>query len=171
MFPSIPHAARATSRPASVRLARLAVTLCVIATVGLFGSRAEAACTPDPPSDDDTVVCDGTDSTGFDGSGATGLTVTTDGIAELDESGALDSAILVSDDNSVTIGAEATVTVTEADGFGIRGGDRNSVTNDGTIVVDGANGVAIDVGSPRRPRSGPHHQCHQFRNDHAERRE
>jgi len=35
--------------------------------------------------------------------------------------------------------------VTEADGFGIRGGDRNTITNDGTIVVDGANGVAIDV--------------------------
>jgi len=147
MPPSPPRATQTPPRPVSARLTPLALTLCAIAAVGLFGSRAEAACTPDPPSDDDAVVCDDTDSTGYDASGATGLTITTDGMAELDESGALDSAILVSDDNSVTIGMDATVTVTEADGFGIRGGDRNVVTNEGAIVVDGANGVAIDVGS------------------------
>lgn len=112
----------------------------------LPASRSEAACTPDPPSDNDAVSCDGTDSTGFDGSGATGLTITTNGAAELDESDALlDSAILVGDDNTITIGPGATVTVTEAGGFGLRGDDRNSVTNDGTIVVDGSGGVAIDM--------------------------
>ena len=37
---------------------------------------ATAACNPDPPMDNDSVVCDGTDSTGYDGSGATGLTIT-----------------------------------------------------------------------------------------------
>ncbi|MCP4904735.1 MAG: autotransporter domain-containing protein [bacterium] len=143
------------SRPLHPRLATLALGLFTAAAIGLAGAPAEAACTPDPPADDDAVTCDGTDSTGFDGSGVTGLTLTTDGAAELDESGALDSAILVSDDNTVTIGTDATLTVTETDGFGVRGGDRNTVTNDGTIVVDGTNGVAIDVGSLDDPDPVP----------------
>lgn len=105
---------------------------------------AQAACLPDPPMDGDAVVCDGMDSTGYDGSVATDLTITTLGMATLDESNmALDSAILVSDDNTVTIGADATVTVTEINGFGIRGNDGNVLTNEGTISLDVDNGVGI----------------------------
>ncbi len=138
------------------RLGLLVLGFVAVLAISLTGGTAQAACTPDPPMADDAVTCDGTDSTGFDGSGATGLTITTDGAAELDESDALlDSAILIGADNTVTIGTDATVTVTEADGFGVRGGDRNGVTNDGMIVVDGANGVAIDVGSLDVPDPAP----------------
>ncbi|MFP8872660.1 MAG: autotransporter outer membrane beta-barrel domain-containing protein, partial [Myxococcota bacterium] len=48
-----------------------------------------------------------------------------------------------------------TITVTEANGAGIRGGDRNEVRNDGTIIVDGADGVGIDVGSIDVPDPTP----------------
>jgi hypothetical protein len=106
-----------------------------------------AACLPDPPMDDDMVVCDGTDSTGYDASGATGLTITTDGVTVLDESDpVLDSAILISDDNTVTIGEDATINVTEDSGFGIRGGNDNFVNNLGTIFVDGANARGVSIG-------------------------
>jgi len=105
---------------------------------------ARAACNPAIPVDGDTVVCDGTDSTGYDGSGATRLTVTTLGAAELDDSNlALDSAILVADDNTVTIGADAMVTVMDDDGFGVRGGDGNEITNQGTITIDADNAVGL----------------------------
>lgn len=144
----------------SARAARapLAVLLPILAALLLPTSRAEAACssTTPPLSDGDDVVCDGTDSTGFDGSGATNLTITTSGVTTLDDSDAgVDAAIVISDDNTVTLGADATVTVTEANGAGVRGGDRNTVTNDGTIVVDGADGVAIDVGSLPDPDPVP----------------
>ncbi|HIF92463.1 MAG: autotransporter outer membrane beta-barrel domain-containing protein [Myxococcales bacterium] len=113
-----------------------------------YTESAQADCNPASPVDDDNVVCDDvTDSTGFDGSTATGLTITTSGTAVLDESGALDSAILASDDNDITIGVDATITVTEANGFGINAGDNNMITNQGTInlnMIDGA--TAINVG-------------------------
>lgn len=114
--------------------------------LGLLPAPARAACLPDPPSTNGSVVCLGTDSTGFDGSGADNLTITTSGAAELDDSGALDSAILVEDESSIDIGAAATVTVTQDNGFGIRGDDNNYVDNKGTIIVDGddARAIALD---------------------------
>jgi len=115
--------------------------------LGLLPAPAQAACLPDPPSTDDNVVCIGTDSTGFDGSGADNLTITTSGAAELDESNpGLNSAILVDDESSIEIGTAATVTVTQDNGFGIRGDDNNFVDNKGTILVDGddARAIAID---------------------------
>lgn len=164
----------------SQRLIRALLT-CVL----LFSApEALADCNPDPPMNGDDVVCDGLDETGYDGSGATGLTITTDGITVLDDSDpGLDSAILISDDNTVTIGVapapgdpvvfDATINVTEANGFGIRGNDNNDVTievgaqinvlmdggvavsgndnnffwNRGTIQIDGADGrgLALDM--------------------------
>ncbi|MAG29574.1 MAG: hypothetical protein CL908_01615 [Deltaproteobacteria bacterium] len=115
---------------------------------GLSGSDASAACNPDPPADDDVVTCDGSDSTGYDGSGATRLDITNSGVTALDESDvALDSAIRVGDDNTVDFDADVTIAVTEDDGFGIRGDDRNDVDVAGTIDVDAANGVGIRVGN------------------------
>jgi uncharacterized protein with beta-barrel porin domain len=129
------------------RLALLALT----AAFGLFvfnASSADAACLPDPPADDDNVSCTGTDSTGYDASGATGLTITVDPGAELsDADPGLDSAILLSDDNTVDIGAGAIVTVTEADGFGINGGDDNRITNGGTITINGTDGRGVSLGT------------------------
>ncbi len=119
----------------------------VLATATAFAWQvepAQAACNPAIPVDDDTVVCDDTDSTGYDGSGATRLTITTLGAAELNDfNPALDSAILVSDDNDVTIGTDATVTVMRDDSFGVRGVDENRITNQGTIIVDGDNSVGL----------------------------
>lgn len=113
----------------------------------LSNVEARSACLPDPPSDNDTVTCTGTDSTGYDASGATGLTITTEGFAILDESDpTLDSAILVSDGNTVTIGAQSRVNVTEDAGFGIRGGNDNSVDNTGRITIDGIDGRGISLG-------------------------
>jgi hypothetical protein len=116
-----------------------------------YTQSALADCNPASPVDDDNVVCDDvTDSTGFDGSAATGLTITTSGNAVLDESGVLDSAILVSDDNDITIGVDATITVTEANGFGINAGDNNTITNQGTInlnMVDGATAIIAGDGN------------------------
>ena len=122
----------------------LALTLSTLAV-----RDARAACLPASPVDNDLVICDGVDSDGFDGSGATGLTITTDGAAVLtDGSPVLDSAIRISSDNTVTIGADATITVEDPGGAGIRGEDRNTITNDGTITVEATaiGGVAIDVG-------------------------
>ena len=54
-----------------------------ILVVALHAPDAIAACLPDPPADGDAVVCDGIDSTGYDASGATGLTITTSGVTTL----------------------------------------------------------------------------------------
>ncbi len=140
-------AAGGAAAPAAKRALLGMIPLLALAVATLSFSDAQAVCTPASPVDNDLVTCDGTDSDGFDGSGATGLTITTDGAAELDDSSALlDSAIRVSSDNTVTIGADATITVVDPDGAGIRGDDRNVVTNDGTITVDGARGIGIAVG-------------------------
>jgi uncharacterized protein with beta-barrel porin domain len=130
---------------ASAALTRAFLTGCVglLFTTGL----ARAACDPTPPSDGDSVVCTGDDETGYDARGATDLTLTTSGVTNLDDSSALDAAIALSASNDVTIGADATIRVTEPGGAGIRGGDDNFVTNEGLIRVEAANGVAIDVGS------------------------
>ena len=118
-----------------------------VLALALNAPEALAACLPDPPMDNDTVVCDGTDSTGYDGSGATGLTVTTGVDAILDESDpGLDSAILLSDDNTVTIGTTAQINVTEAGGFGVRANDDNFIDNQGTIMINGADGRGISIG-------------------------
>ena len=130
-----------------------ALLMCVL----LFNApEALAACSPDPPTNGANVVCDGADSTGYDASGATNVTITTDGVTVLDESDpGLDSAILISDDNTVTIGVapdpgqpvvmDATINVTEANGFGIRGNDHNDVTIEVgaqiNVLMDG--GVAV----------------------------
>lgn len=140
-----PFRSLVSGRSARAALAALVPTL----VLGLVAERADAACDPDTPplADGGSVTCSGTDETGFDATGFTDLTITTSGTAELDDSSALDAAIRVSDGNTVTIGADATITVVDDLGAGVRGGDDNFVTNDGTIVVDGANAVAIDVGS------------------------
>ncbi len=132
-------------RPSLAPLAFVLLAFMLLAQ-SLLPAAARAACLPDPPSDDGSVVCIGTDSTGFDGSGADNLTITTLDEAELDDSDAgLDSAILVEDNSSVEIGDEATVTVTEANGFGIRGDDDNFVENKGTIVLDANDARAISI--------------------------
>jgi len=135
-------------RPVAHVGALCAFSLCLAAGVLLSPEAARAACDPDSPPlvDGGSVTCTGTDD-GFDASGATDVTIITSGTTTLDESGALNAAILISDDNTVTIGADTTITVTEANGAGVRGGDRNTVRNEGTIIVNESDGVAIDVGS------------------------
>jgi len=125
-----------------------AVPALLIAAIAAFlftsnAGPARAACNPDPPNNNDAVVCDGMDSTGYDGSGATGLTITTNGVTLLDESGGLDSAILVGDDNTITIDVDATIDVTEVGGFGIRSSDDNIIDNLGTINLDFDSGTGI----------------------------
>ncbi|MBK7949016.1 MAG: autotransporter domain-containing protein [Deltaproteobacteria bacterium] len=113
----------------------------------LVPSAARAACTPTSPANDATVTCSGTDSTGYDGSGADNLTISTTGAAILDDSSpTLDAAILVDDDSTVTIGAAATVRVTEQNGAGIRGDDDNFIDNKGRIELNAndTRGIAID---------------------------
>lgn len=113
----------------------------------LLPTAARAACTPTSPANDATVTCSGTDSTGYDGSGADNLTISTTGAAILDDSSpTLDAAILVDDDSTVTIGAEATVRVTEQNGAGIRGDDDNIIDNRGRIELlgDDTRGISID---------------------------
>lgn len=112
----------------------------------LIAPELRATCLPDPPSDDATVVCDGVDSTGYDASGATNVTITTLGAAVLDDSNpGLDSAILVGNGSQVTIGSAANLFVTEAFGYGIRGNNDNFVDNRGTITINGADGRGISL--------------------------
>ena len=107
---------------------------------------AQAACNPDPPMDNDAVVCDGVDENGYDGSGANGLTLTTNGVTVINDAGvAIDSAILLNDGNDVTIGADAAINVMTVGGFGIRAGDDNTIDNQGMIVLGQDNTVAIGV--------------------------
>lgn len=132
-----------------------AVPALLIAPIAAFlfmgnAGPARAACNPDPPMNDDAVVCDGMDSIGYDGSGATGLTITTNGVTLLDESGGLDSAILVSDDNTITIDVDATINVTEVDGFGIRSGDNNTIDNLGAINLGVDDGTGIRTNNDGR---------------------
>lgn len=154
-------------------LPSLAAILAIPALALAIGAvPARAACIPDPPSDDGTVSCSGTDETGFDASGANNVTISTVDAAELDDSDpGLDSAILIGDESTVTIGADATVTVNGIGGhgirgdddndveisegatvlvngngaFGIRGDDDNFVENQGTIVVEGDDARAISI--------------------------
>lgn len=132
------HAARAPGLAAMLLLA--------LAAAGALPTTAHAACVPDPPSDNGTVLCLGTDETGFDASGADNVTITTDGDAELDDSDpGLDSAILVQDNSSVEIGEDATVTVTQTGGHGIRGNNDNFIENKGLIVLDADDATAISI--------------------------
>ncbi|MEZ4290808.1 MAG: hypothetical protein R3E53_09860 [Myxococcota bacterium] len=59
----------------------------------------------------------------------------------------LDSAVVISDDNTVTLGPDATISVTDPGGFGLRGGDRNTISLDGALDVSaaatGATGIAV----------------------------
>jgi uncharacterized protein with beta-barrel porin domain len=143
-FPDLPH-------PALTGL----LTVGLASLLGLAGSRAEAACdTVSPPlANAGEVVCTGADSTGFDGSAFTGLLITTSGVTVLDETaGGLDSALRLSNDNTVTIGtagedpADATINITQAGGFGIRAVDGNTITNNSTINVAQAGSTGISVG-------------------------
>lgn len=131
---------RAWTRPARWAFA-------VLLPLGLLPSAARAACLPDPPSDNGSVVCIGTDSTGFDGRVADNLTITTSGpVVELDDSNpAIEGAILVEDNSSVEIGATATVTVTQDGGYGVRGDDDNFLDNKGTIILDADDARAISL--------------------------
>lgn len=136
--------ARAAGRPALLGLLLGAVAA---AAAALAPAEAWAACTPTSPANDATVTCSGTDSTGYDGSGADNLTITTSGAAILDDSSpTLDAAILVDDDSTVTIGSAATVRVTEQNGAAIRGDDDNFVDNQGRIELnaDDTRGISID---------------------------
>lgn len=139
--------ARRSSPKARSGVARAALALALAVFLPAFlPAAARAACLPDPPSDDGSVICIGADETGYDGTGANNLTITTSGAAELDDSDpGLDSAILVGDDNSVEIGEDATVTVTQDGGHGIRGNNDNIVENDGTIVLDANDATAISI--------------------------
>lgn len=113
----------------------------------LVPSAARAACTPTSPANNATVTCSGTDSTGYDGSGADNLTISTTGAAVLDDSSpTLGAAILVDDLSTVTIEAGATVRVTEQNGAGIRGDDDNFIDNKGRIELnaDDTRGISID---------------------------
>ena len=115
--------------------------------VFLLAPSARAACTPTSPANDATVTCSGTDSTGYDGSGADNLTISTTGAAVLDDSNpGLDAAIRVEDNSSVTIGAGATVRVIQQNGAGIRGDDDNFIQNQGRIELnaDDTRGISID---------------------------
>jgi hypothetical protein len=120
-----------------------------ILVVALHAPDAIAGCLPDPPADGDAVVCDGIDSTGYDASGATGLTITTSGVTTLTDGDAgLDSAILVGDGNEVTIGADAEIIVDGAGatgGFGIRGNNDNFIINAGTIRINSDDGRGISI--------------------------
>lgn len=142
--------ARAASAASRARAAGgpglVAMVLLAIAAAGVLPSPAEAACVPDPPSDNGTVECSGTDETGYDASGADNVTITTGPDAELDDSDpGLDSAILVQDDSTVEIGEDATVTVTQTGGHGIRGNNDNFVDNQGLIVLQADDATAISI--------------------------
>jgi len=134
------HVRAAATGLLTAALASLAAAF--LATLA-YAPAARAACDPAVPEDDDAVTCTGT-STGYDGSGADNLTITTSGAAVLAESSAtLDSAILVEDESSVTIGQAATVRVTEQGGFGIRGDDDNFLVNSGRIELLAEDAIAI----------------------------
>ncbi len=115
-------------KPGSAVVQALVHAGIALLAVFLLAPSARAACTPASPADNANVVCNGTDSTGFDGSGANNLTITTGTNAVLtDADPGLDAAILVDDDSTVTIGLDATVRVTEQNGAGIRGDDNNYI--------------------------------------------
>ncbi|MFP6655381.1 MAG: autotransporter outer membrane beta-barrel domain-containing protein [Myxococcota bacterium] len=125
--------------------------LLVLNLVLIFSWQAESAlahCDPDPPMDDDTVVCDDSiPSTGFDGSAVSGLTVSTTGNAILNDSDpSLDSALLLGDDNVVTTSLDTTITVTQDNGFGIRALNNNFIDSEATIDILGIDGRGISIG-------------------------
>jgi len=107
---------------------------------------ALAACLPDPPTDGDDVVCDGVDEMGYDGTGATGLTITTSGVTEINDDDGIGAALLLSDDNTVIIGMDATVAVAGAGSAGVLGNNDNAFENRGTISVSGvgARGISLN---------------------------
>lgn len=147
----------------SSRIARLLLLGLVAAgAIWLTAPRAEAACDPDSPPlvDGGSVTCTGTDETGFDGSAANDITITTSGTVEIDDSSAAAGAIVVGNGvtapgNQVTIGADATVNVVDTNGVGVLAGDDNTVTNAGTINVTVSNGAGIRVGSNTDPSATP----------------
>ncbi len=90
-----------SGRARAVLLSAACAGMALVAT-SLVANSARAACTPTSPADNASVVCSGTDSTGYDGSGADNLTITTGIAAELDDSDpGLDAAILIEDESSV----------------------------------------------------------------------
>ena len=102
-------------------------------------------------ADGGSVTCTGTDETGFDASTNTNVTITTSGVTVLDDSGAEDAAIVVGTDNTIVLGSDATLNVT--DGVGILGGDDNDVDLGGTIAVTADGGVGVRMGSNTDPSS------------------
>lgn len=132
----------------------LAGLLCSAAILGTAGT-AQAACAPLSPTDGDSVLCTGTDSTGFEvGPTIDNVTVTVEAGALLDERDpGRTAAIGVNDDSTVILESvaaglpePATITVTEANGFGIRAGDNATIDIGSTIVVEGAGARGISVG-------------------------
>ena len=145
-----------TTAARSVPLARRVTTTarrsaCALVALATLGSPrpATAACEPDVPplADGGSVTCSGADETGFDGTMVTNLTITTSGVTVLTDAdgGTLDAAIVVEDGNSITLGADATVNVGEANGSGVLGRDDNSVVNEGTINVNVSTGTGINL--------------------------
>lgn len=131
----------------------LLLGLAVASAFWLFAPRAEAACDPDTPplADGGSVTCTGTDETGFDAASNTNVTITTSGTTVLDDTGAEDAAIVVGDGNTITLGADSTLNVT--DGAGLLGGDDNDVDLGGTINVTADDGVGVRMGSNTDPSS------------------
>ncbi|MFO0689892.1 MAG: autotransporter domain-containing protein [Myxococcota bacterium] len=147
MHDPIRRPAAGSRPPLAPGLVRAGLVCAGLLAASLVPSAARAACTPTSPANDATVTCSGTDSTGYDGSGADNLTISTTGAAVLDDSSpTLDAAILVDDDSTVTIGTGATVRVTQQNGAGIRGDDDNFVENKGRIELNAADtrGISID---------------------------
>lgn len=142
-----------TSTRASNAARPLLLGLAVASAFWLLAPRAEAACAPDTPplADGGSVTCTGTDETGFDASTNTNVTITTSGVTVLDDSGAEDAAIVVGTDNTIVLGSDATLSVT--DGVGILGGDDNDVDLGGTIAVTADGGVGVRMGSNTDPSS------------------
>lgn len=141
------------SKRASNATRPLLLGLAVASAIWLLAPRAEAACDPDTPplADGGSVTCSSTDGTGFDASANTNVTITTSGTTVLDDSGAEDAAIVVGDDNTITLGADSTLNVTDA--VGLLGGDDNDVDLDGTINVTADDGVGVRMGSNTDPSS------------------
>jgi hypothetical protein len=97
----------------------------------LCASPANAACTPDPATSGQTVICSGTDIDGFQaGAGVDGLNVNVQSGATVNDNGAL--SIGVNDSNTVTNNE----TVSAGSGLtGIAVGNFNTVINNSTITV------------------------------------
>ncbi len=137
----------ALSRAAALRSTALLVLLGVAASAALLvPGRASAVCAPDPPMDDDTVVCTDEVSTGYDVSGAENLDISVEGNSVFDDTGAgLDSAIRIGQETSIAIGEDSIINVTLDNQFGIQGDNNNFIDNGGTISIDGENGRGVKI--------------------------